>query len=145
MNSARLPNDRDAWTTVDARLDGAPPSHIVCDTCSEWVHVRDLDPDVCPNTCPDCLRRMDDELTAFLDAHPFPPTPATAVDLASLSVDGAGAGVGSSPAGPTLSDRITRDVVRLLSHPLTSAAARVAVVGVSVVGWSYFFAVAVLP
>lgn len=108
----------------------------VCRGCDEWAPRAD----VVDGLCPCCA-----ELAAEVAANPFPPTPDPAVDLASPSVDGAGAGVGSPPTGLTPSDRIARDVVRLLAHPLTSAAARVAVVGVSVVGWSYFFAVAVLP
>jgi hypothetical protein len=41
--------------------------------------------------------------------------------------------------------RIIRLVERFLAHPLTQASARIALVGVCVVGWSFFFAVSILP
>lgn len=131
MNTTRLPRDCDAWTTVDARLDGAPPSHIVCDTCSEWVHVHDVSPDICPNTCSDCVRRMDDEMDAFLASTPFPPTP-DPVALACPLDDHQGAGVGSPPSGASL-DRTTRLVGHYLAHPATGVVLGAALVVLSTV------------
>lgn len=105
----------------------------VCRGCDEWA----LRADVVDGLCPCCA-----ELAAEVAANPFPPTP-DPVELSPLR-NGPGAGVGSLPTGASM-DRIIRLVSRFLAHPLTTAAARVAVVGISLAAWSYWSALVVLP
>ena len=136
MSRARLPLDADAWTNVDRRIDREPVTHDVCCVCSEWA----LTAEMCAGMCPDCLRRDDEAMSEFLRDTPFPPSPdGTPALLGSVA---------SSGLGPSASDavaRIARAAAGVMSRPLVSAVARVAIVGIAVAGWSYFFALAVLP
>lgn len=74
--------------------------------------------------------------------YPIPPTsdPVATVPPDAQAVSGVG-----SPPPRAFSERTIRLVSRFLAHPLTQASYRVALVGVCVVGWAFFFAVAVLP
>ena len=88
----------------------------LCPACNTSNHVNDSRCRWC-GSGRDVRRVRDLALLRALVTDPFPPTPAPLAPLP-LS-DEPGAGVGSPPTGPTLTDRITRDVVRALAHPAT--------------------------